>query len=98
MISFWIGSILIFIGLFMILTTIIGLFRLKNVFYKMHSASLTESLGMPLIFLGLAIINWPSNLSFKYILLMILVFIIAPTNTHALSKMIYYYKKTNKDS
>lgn len=82
-----IGSLLIIVGLFVIFSGVIGIIRFPGFFNKIHAAGVIESCGVPLSLFGLALIqtNWTSV--FKLILIMILILLLNPSSTHALSKV-----------
>ncbi|MBP7189764.1 MAG: monovalent cation/H(+) antiporter subunit G [Rickettsiaceae bacterium] len=84
------------IGCFFIVSSIIGLFRMKDVYMKMHSASVSDSLGIPLCLLGLAMMQHSLLNSGKIIAIVILFFILTPTNTHSLAAAIWKSKKRGK--
>ena len=55
--NFALGSIILLIGFFFILTSIIGVIRFKHVYNRIHSASILESIGIPLFIISLIFIN-----------------------------------------
>jgi len=73
-------------GSFLCLTGAIGLLRLPDIFCRLHAASLNETLGTPLILLGLMLQTGLTLTSAK--LAMVAIFILAtnPTATHAMSR------------
>lgn len=57
---------------------------MPDIYTKIHATSIADSLGIPLCLIGLALLQ-PNILSaFKIILILILFFILGPTNNHAL--------------
>lgn len=64
----------------------IGLLRLPDFFARLHAASLTDTLGVILIVVGLALQSGWSQTSVKLGLIFLFVFITSPTATHALAK------------
>ena len=55
--NFALGDIILLIGFFFILTSVVGVIRFKHVYNRIHAASLLESLGIPLFILSLIFIN-----------------------------------------
>lgn len=85
--SIIIGWIFIIVGLFAILSGIIGLFRFPDFYTKLHAASVIDSCGIPLSLIGLALLQYNVTNSFKLIFAAILIFILNPVSTHALIKL-----------
>jgi multicomponent Na+:H+ antiporter subunit G len=76
---------LIFLGLFFILTAVIGCYRLPDYFSKMHAATVGDVVGCPLILIGIAL---RSETSFGKIMLLAFIFlIINPTASYILNRI-----------
>lgn len=90
-----IGYIIIAIGIFFILSSIIGLIRLPDFFTKIHASSIADSLGIPLCLFGLAIMQNSIINTAKILVIIILFFLLGPTSNHALIKAAWI--KQNKD-
>ena len=73
-------------GSFLCITGAIGLLRLPDVFCRLHAASLNETLGTPLILLGLALQVGPTLTSVKLVLVAVFILASNPTATHAMSR------------
>ncbi len=82
----YIGYALVIAGVFFMLTGSIGILRFGDFFTRLHPAGVTDSLGAPLTLLGLVLIEGFSLVTLKLILLILLVYITAPTACHALAK------------
>lgn len=78
-----ISYFLIFLGLIMIITAIIGCNKLPNYFCKMHAATVGDVIGCPLILLGVAM---HSNVSWKIILLGFVLLIVNPASSYMLNR------------
>ena len=79
-----VAFILLIFGAFFILSSIIGLIRMPDIYTKSHAATLADSLGIPLCLIGLAFLQ-PNMLNIvKIIAILILFFILSPTNSHAI--------------
>lgn len=92
-----IGSLFIIVGTFFVISGIVGLIRLPSIFNKLHASSVADVMGVPLILLGLAMMqnNW---LSATKILIMIpIIWIIGPISQNALAKAAYNAKNKNEE-
>lgn len=80
--------LLIFLGLFLILTSVIGCYRFPDYFSKMHAATIGDAVGCPLILVGLAFLshNW------KIALLVPILLIINPTASYVLNHIALKHK------
>ena len=88
---------LIFCGSFFIISGIIGLFRFPDFYSKLHGICVIESCALPLCFFGMAIMQENNNSSFKLFLIAILIFILSPAATHAISRAAWFFKKDEND-
>ncbi len=91
-ISYYLGYVLITAGLFFVSTAIFGFKRMPDVFCKLHATSIADSLGYPMCYFGLAFISGWSLLSLKYLLLIVLSFLLSPLVTFSLAKSAYKNK------
>lgn len=90
-----IGFIFLLVGFFFILTSIIGYLRFSSFLNKIHASSVSDSLGFPLCYIGVAIIVPSGSLALKVIMLMLITFITGPTICHILAKS--YMNKNGGD-
>lgn len=88
-----IGWTLIILGLFTILSGIIGLFRFPDFYTKLHAAGVIDSCGIPLSLLGLAFLQYSFINSFKLLCAALLIFILNPASTHALVRIYFTANK-----
>lgn len=72
-------------GLFSIVGGI-GLLRMPDFYTRVHAASVTDSLGVGLILLGLALQSGWTLVTAKLMVIGLLIFFTSPTATHALAK------------
>jgi multicomponent Na+:H+ antiporter subunit G len=79
---YFIGYFLIFVGLFFVVSSVIGCFRFPDYFCKMHAATIGDAIGCPMILLGLAI----QQASIKILLLALIVIFINPAASYALNR------------
>ncbi|HJD54314.1 MAG TPA: Na+/H+ antiporter subunit G [Rickettsia endosymbiont of Proechinophthirus fluctus] len=89
---YYIGILLVIIGLFAIFSGIIGFFRFPDFYTKLHAASVIESCGVPICLIGFACIEADVVNSVKLILAALLIFILNPVATHALGKASLFMK------
>jgi multicomponent Na+:H+ antiporter subunit G len=64
----------------------IGLVRMPDVFTRMHASSVTETLGIGLIFIGYMLLSGLTLVSAKLLFLLALYFFVSPVVTHALAQ------------
>lgn len=81
-----IGSGLILAGAFFVLSGAVGLVRFPDFFTRLHPAGVVDSLGLPLVILGLALHAGFTLTGGKLLLLLGFVLLISPTACHALAK------------
>lgn len=74
------------IGSLLCLTGGIGLLRLPDVFCRLHAASVNETLGTPMILVGLAMQVGLETTSLKLLLIGLFILVTNPTAAHALSR------------
>lgn len=73
-------------GAFFSLVGGIGLVRMPDFYTRMHAASITETLGVWLILLGLMLQAGLTLVSVKLAMIGLLTFFASPTATHALAR------------
>ena len=76
------GHIVLSFGLFFIVTALVGLVRMPDEYSKIHAAGVSDSLGYPMCYLGLALISGMDFMSIKFFVIFILILIISPVITH----------------
>lgn len=81
--------ILIFSGAFLILSGSLGVLRFPDMFSRLHPAGITDSLGAPLVLLGLIAQEGFTIVSLKILILILFILITSPTACHALAKAAY---------
>lgn len=78
--------VLILAGSFFIIVGAIGLLRLPDVFTRMHSASLIDTMGAGFLFAGLMLQAGFNQVSLKLLFILLLFFFTGPVVTHALAQ------------
>ena len=77
---------LIVAGSFFICVGMLGLVRMPDVFTRMHAASVTDTVGAGLLFVGFALQAGPTLITLKLVFILGLFFFTGPVITHALAQ------------
>ena len=80
--------VLLSVGMFFILLSVIGVFRMKFVMNRMHAAALGDTCGLLFIISGLAVIAGFSFTSLKLVGVLILFWLTSPVSGHLISNMV----------
>lgn len=78
--------LLIIAGSFFTVVGAVGLVRMPEVFTRMHAASVTDTLGVGFLILGMMLQAGFSLATLKLLILLALFFFTAPVVTHALAR------------
>ncbi|QUH25650.1 monovalent cation/H(+) antiporter subunit G [Serpentinicella alkaliphila] len=78
--------ILVLGGLFFFLVGTIGLLRMPDVFCRMHATAKSDTLGLGLILLALAIHHGISLISIKLFIIITFIWLTNPTASHIIAK------------
>ena len=78
--------VLILLGSFFTLVGAFGLVRMPEVFTRMHAASVTDTLGVGFLILGMCLQAGLGLVTLKLVLLLALFFFTGPVVTHALAQ------------
>ena len=78
--------VLMSLGAAVILISVVGLFRLKDVLERLHAGALTDTLGVLLIVAGLAVLCGFTVHTVKLVLLVIL-WVTNPVSSHLIARM-----------
>ncbi len=81
-----VAAILLVLGTFFCVVGGIGVVRMPDVFTRMHGASVTDTLGVLFILLGLMVLAGPSLVAVKLAMVLFFLWLTGPTSTHALAK------------
>ncbi|WP_078400104.1 monovalent cation/H(+) antiporter subunit G [Ehrlichia ruminantium] len=93
----YLSIIILGIGLFLIVTSVIGVMRFPGFYTKLHPAGITDSLGSALILIGVALRCELSMFTVKVLLLICFLWITSTTASYALVRAAYHNKKTGKN-
>ena len=81
------AALLITAGVALIAVSTFGVFRIRYVLNRLHAAAIGDSLGMPLIAAGLAILYGWSMATVKLLLILALFWLTSPVCSHLLSAL-----------
>lgn len=87
MIAKVIGCALLLAGVFIFLTAVVGLYRMKYILNRMHAAALCDALGIFLVLAGLAVLRGLSMAAMKLVLILLFLWITSPVASHLLAEM-----------
>ncbi|MDO9225697.1 MAG: monovalent cation/H(+) antiporter subunit G [Pseudomonadota bacterium] len=73
-------------GAFFCLVGAIGLLRMPDFYTRVHAASITETLGVGFILLGLLLQAGFTLVAAKLVMIGLLIFLASPTASHALAR------------
>ncbi len=86
----WLGVVqevaawaLILSGVFFLLVGALGVVRLPDFWTRLHASSVSDSAGMILLFLGMAVYSGFTLITVKLIIIGVFLFLTGPTSTHA---------------
>lgn len=74
---------LIILGLFFLIVAAIGMIRLPDVFTRSHALSITDTMGVGFILVGLALYEGLTFSAIKTILILVLLYHLNPVISHA---------------
>ncbi len=80
------AGVLLMLGSVVILVGSLGLLRLPDSFSRLHAVGVIDTLGAWLVLLGLLVLSTSVVVAFKILLLIILLFLISPVNSHGLAR------------
>lgn len=87
-----IALVFIAAGLFFLIASAIGMLRLPDFYARLHASGNSETLGLMLSLLGIAIYETSWQVAVKLIFVFIIVFIGNPIGTHVLGRSAYKAK------
>lgn len=94
-----IAGLFIFVGVFFIVIAAIGVLRFPDFYSRIHPAGKCDTMGQAMVFIGLIIFEGFTLVSVKMLIIILFIFIVNPTATHALanSALILGVKPWTKD-
>lgn len=87
-----VSAALMLAGAVFVLTGSVGLLRLPDALTQVHAVGITDTLGVGLIILGLAIRAGPTLLALKLLLILAILVLATPTTSHAIARAVSRYR------
>jgi multicomponent Na+:H+ antiporter subunit G len=84
-----IGNIFLIIGIFTIISSLVGIVRIKDVLSKIHIVGISDVFGYPICYIGLMLKSFSYQFSVKYFSLIVIIMITSPVISHNISKIIF---------
>ncbi|MDK2822329.1 MAG: multicomponent Na+:H+ antiporter subunit [Clostridia bacterium] len=84
-----IASIFLLLGFFFILVAAIGVMRLPDFYTRLHASGKSETLGMLLSFIGLALYEGMTLTSIKLMFIVLFILLANPIGTHIICREAY---------
>lgn len=81
-----IGAVLIAIGAFFFVVGAIGIYRLPDVFTRMHAAGISDTVGAGMLVAGMMFMAGFSLVTVKLLIILCIIYITSPIATHALAQ------------
>jgi len=82
-----IGCFFIGVGIVILFTAVIGMFRFKYALNRMHAAAMADTLGIGFILLGCIVLYGLSAATGKMVLLLLFLWLTSPIASHLLARM-----------
>lgn len=86
----YIAALFMILGFFFVMVASIGVLRLPDFYTRMHASGKSETLGLLLTLIGLAIYNGFNLVSLKILLISLFVLLANPIGTHAITRAAFY--------
>ena len=80
------ASLVLLLGFFFIFTGALGILRFPDFYTRLHAMGKTDTLGVALMALGVAILEGPTLNGAKVLFIILFVGLASPTATHALGR------------
>lgn len=80
------GGLLILVGAFFYLVGAIGIYRMPDVYTRMHAASVSETLGVGLLILGMMVLAGFTLVTAKLAIILGIILFTSPIATHAVAQ------------
>ncbi|MFV0338798.1 MAG: monovalent cation/H(+) antiporter subunit G [Chthoniobacterales bacterium] len=94
----WIINILALAGAFFIFVAGLGIFRLSDIFLRMHAATKASSLGLGLLLLALILVVPELGVAIKASLMILFIFLTSPIAAHMIGRAAYFHNTPMADN
>ena len=81
------GGALLTLGVFVMVTAVIGNYKFQYVLQRMHAAGLGDTMGIALILLGIVVLRGTWLLALKCLVVLVLLELTSPVASHMILKM-----------
>lgn len=81
------GLCCVLFGVFIFLTSVIGIFRFRYVLNRMHAAALCDAFGVFMVLIGLILLRGLSMTAMKLVLILVFLWMTSPVATHLIAEM-----------
>lgn len=82
------GSVFLISGVIVFVLEVFGVFNMKYVFNRMHSAAMGDTLGLLLSLIGLMFLSGLNFTTLKLLLVIVFFWLTSPVSSHLLAKLI----------
>lgn len=82
----WIGGVLVIAGALLMVVGAVGLIRMPDVFTRLHAASVSDTLGVSLVLVGLMFFAGFTLVTAKLAFIVLFLAFIGPVATHAVAR------------
>lgn len=86
-VRFFVGAVLLLLGLGIFLIEMVGVFRFKYVLNRMHAAAMGDTLGIGFSLMGLIIMSGFNFTSLKLLLVIVFLWFSSPTSSHLIARL-----------
>jgi multicomponent Na+:H+ antiporter subunit G len=86
----WLTVVLIGIGVFFKIISVIGLIRMPDLYLRMHGAAKSTTLGITFILIGMAVHFGTPEAITRAVLVILFFFLTAPVAVHVLARAAYF--------
>lgn len=90
------ASALMLMGMFFIITAVVGLIRFPDFLTKIHAISISDSLGVPLFLCGAMLLNGYNLATLKIAIIILLIYLVNPMITMEIGS--YFINKKSEGS
>ena len=86
-IRFGLTAVLVAAGLFLMISAVVAQYRFRYVLNRMHAASMSDSLGLTLMYAGLCISAPDGWTVVKFIMIIGFLWVTSPTASHLIARL-----------
>ncbi len=91
------AGVLIFTGSFVFVIAAIGIVRFRDFYSRVHPAGNGDTLGLPLVLVGLMVYDGFTHTSLKILLVLLFLLLTGPVASHALARSAFLVRRTGEE-